>query len=75
MSNDPDQKRPYKLLRAALAVWLLCWVVIIILFIKNQFSNQPLFSWPFGFIWIGASVLGWVLIYRAIKRLREIPPE
>ncbi len=74
MSNAPD-KRPYVLLRAIVAMWLLFWGIIIILFIKNQFSSQPLFNWPIGMVWLGLSVLGWLLALRFLRRLRAMDEE
>jgi len=69
MSNA-QKKHPYVLLRAIVAMWLLSWGVIIVLFIKNQFSSQPLLSWPIGMAWLGLSVLGWIIGFRFLKRLR-----
>ena len=75
MAETPDDKRPYGLVRAVLSAWLLGWGLTIVFFIFMQLGSQPLFGWKLATIWIGASVTGWVLIYRVLQRLRKLPPE
>ena len=70
--TDAPRKRPYVLLRAIVAMWLLLWGIIIVLFIKNQFSSQPLLNWPVGLGWLGLSVLGWLIGFRFLRRLRTM---
>jgi membrane protein implicated in regulation of membrane protease activity len=69
MTDAPD-KRPYVLLRAIVTMWLLLWGAMIALFLKNQFSAQPLFNWPIGLTWLGLSLLGWWAGFRFLRRLR-----
>jgi len=74
---EPEQepKRPHAVLRALLTLWLLSWFIIIAFFLRTQFDPQPLFSWTVAAIWIGVSVFGWVIIYRLLHKLRQMPPE
>ena len=71
----PEQKRPHAVLRALLSVWLVSWVIIIAFFISAQLAPQPLFGWGWASIWIGFSVLGWLVIFRLLRKLRRMPPE
>lgn len=75
MSESPKEKRPYGLMRAALSAWLLIWAISFIAFMVMQLGRQPLFNWAFASIWIAASVIGWIIIYRVLQRLRNLPPE
>ncbi len=75
--TEPEEKpeRPFALLRGVLSVWLLGWGVLMAFFLKLQFSSNPLFNWPMAVIWFGLSVLGWIVVYRVLRRLRRLPPE
>ena len=73
MTDAPKLKRPYVLLRAIIAMWLLLWGAMILLFITNQFTSQPLFNWPVGLAWLGLSLLGWGLALRVLRRLNAAP--
>ena len=75
MAETPEPKRPYALVRAVLAAWLLGWGISIVFFLVNQFGDQPLFKWKLALIWLGVSIIGWVLVYRVLQRLRNLPPE
>jgi len=73
--SAPEPKRPYAVLRALLSIWLISWVVITGLFISAQLAPQPLFGWGLASIWIGVSVLGWLVIFRLLRKLRKLPAE
>ncbi len=75
--TEPAQKpkRPHAVLRALLTLWLLSWFLVIAFFIRAQFDPQPLFSWVGATVWIGVSVIGWLLIFRLLNKLRRLPPE
>jgi len=73
--EEPPQKRPYGILREMLSILLLGWGISIVLFIIAEFDPNPLFGWKFATAWIGGSVIGWVLIFRVLQRLRKLPPQ
>lgn len=75
MAETPDPKRPFGLLRAVLSAWLLGWGISIVLFIVNLLGDQPLFQWKAAVVWLVVSIVGWVLVYGVLKRLRNLPPE
>ncbi len=75
MEEPPKPTRPYRLVRAVLSAWLLVWGAMILVLVWTQFSSQPLFNWKMSLAWIGISVLGWLLVYRVLQRLRKLPPE
>ena len=74
---EPEQtpKRPHAVLRALLTVWLLSWFLIIVFFIRSMFDPQPILGWGAGSIWLGTSIIGWLIIYRLLSKLRRLPPE
>jgi len=75
MTEAPEPKRPYGLVRAVLSAWLLGWGLSIVFFLVNQFGDQPLFGWKLASGWLAVSVIGWWLAYRVLQRLRNLPPE
>lgn len=75
MADSPKPKRPYALMRAAISGWLLVWAIGLFAFIVMQFGRQPLFNWGFASLWIGASIIGWIIVYRVLQRLRKMPSE
>jgi len=74
-AQTPKKKRPHGLLRALLTGWLLSWGLLILVFVVVQFSEQPLFAWPVATAWIAISVIGWILIFKLLRRLQKMPPE
>ncbi len=72
---DTEQKRPHAVIRALLSIWLVSWLIIILFFISAQFSPQPLFSWKVATIWLGVSVFGWLIVFRLLRKLRQLPPK
>ncbi len=74
--DEPEEKeRPHTLLKGALSVWLLGWAALMAVFLRLQFSSNPLFNWPMATVWFGLSALGWIVVYRVLRRLRNLPPE
>ena len=74
---EPEQnaKRPHVVLRALLSVWLLSWFIVILFFIRSMFDPQPIFGWGAGSIWLAVSIIGWLIVYRLLSKLRRLPPE
>ena len=75
MSDSPESKRPYGLVRAVLSAWLLGWALSIVFFVVTQLGDQPLFGWKLATLWLLVSIVGWVLVFRVLQRLRKLPPE
>ena len=72
---DTEQKRPHAVLRALLSIWLVSWLIMILFFIRAQLAPQPLFGWEGATLWLGVSVIGWLVIFRLLRKLRQFPPE
>ena len=68
-------KRPYRLLRALLSLWLLGWGFLIALFVVVQLDASPLFRWPVAAVWLGIMVCGWLVLFFVLRRLQKAPPE
>jgi hypothetical protein len=73
--EEQGPKRPYRLLRALLSVWLLGWGFIIALFVFAQFDNAPLFNWQAAAVWFGIMAGGWLVVFFVLRRLQKMPPE
>lgn len=73
--HEDGEKRPHAVLRALLTLWLVVWAITIAFFLRAQFDPLPLLSWPWAAVWLAVSVGGWILIYRLLNKLRQMPPE
>ena len=73
--QGPKQKRPHAVLRALLSFWLIAWLILIVFFLRSQFDPQPLLNWGAASIWLVFSVVGWLIVYRLLRKLRRLPPE
>lgn len=74
---EPETKleRPNPVIRALLSIWLVSWLIIILFFIGAQLAPQPLFGWKAATLWLSVSIIGWLVIFRLLRKLRRLPPE